>query len=846
MLRRVLLVLVLLATTLVLLAGGASVWLVKRAEPRYSGEVTVPGLVAPVEILYGPHGVPSIVASSPADLVFAQGYTVAGERMWQMDLMRRLGDGRLAEVFGPGALGLDRLFRTLGLGSDARRSLAELEAPYRELLSAHAAGVNAYLRDAAGRLPIEFRIAGFDPDPWRPEDSLIVGAYLSWTQSFNLRQELAYLPLAARVGPERARELFPVDAGVPAPPPPELPADVLAPVQPAGEPAAAPVTGPERGPAAGAGQAGTPELAARLLALLETPAALGLPAPGAASNAWAVTGRRTADGQAMLANDPHLAPGMPGVWYELEIRAPGLHAAGLALPGVPLILIGHNEDLGWGFTSAIADTQDLFLERPSADGRAVERPGGASEPIESRLEHIPVKGVGTVPLAVGRTSLGQILNACLEGPAPGRDSMALPRLASPYLLTLRQANDLPDRGFPALLGLNRASTLEEARAAVLGFRQVSQNLLVAHRNGGIAWQVSGLLPRRTRGTGTYPAPGWEAGWGWDGFEPQSANPGRTDPAGAALIAANNRTVPLDYPVHVASAWMAPYRAERIAERLAEAPPLSPGDMVAIQSDRLSIQARLTQQAVRRLEPGLRAADPQAWAIAENWLLPWDSVMDGASRPGALFALIEPALYRELYGDELGDDLPVLSALAIAAYNPVQEVIRSGQSSFWDDRSTPEVEGQAEIWGRALRRAKSELDRRLPRPKHRRLDRLQTLVFPHAFHPLPGLGWLFDVGPVGLGGGPGTIDVAKPDPWDPGEIRFAPSARLVQTPADWSATRGTLPLGQSGHRLSPYRKDQLADWLAGRTHPWPWNGPPQGRVEGTLTLSPAAAAPPQSQ
>jgi acyl-homoserine lactone acylase PvdQ len=814
-------ILLALLLTAALAAALYGLWLSKAAEPVYTGEVGLPGLLATVRVDFGPHAVPTIRAESTRDLAFAQGYVVASERMWQMDLMRRLAGGRLAEVFGADALEVDRLFRTVGLGSSARRAFADLDAAERDILRAYAHGVNAYQAGASGRPPIEYRIAGFAPEPWMPEDSLAIGAYMAWTQSFNLREELTFLRVAARVGKERARELFPVDQGVAAPPiSPELPESALT--------DASALTG-------------------ALMTLVQAPAGLGLPVSGGASNAWSVTGQRSADGGALLANDPHLVASVPSIWYELELIGPDLHVAGLALPGVPLVLIGHNADLGWGFTSAIADNQDLFLERlvpareAGSHAEAVERPDGVAEPIETRTQRIQVRGAEPVELRVRRTSQGVILNDILAQEALGRveDGApgAIPRVDSPYLLALRQVDDLPDRGFSAFLGLNRARTLDEARAHMDGFRQVAQNLMLVHRDGGIAWHLVGLLPLRGKGSGAFPAPGWVAGYGWQGYVPQSQNPGRIDPAGAALITANNRTIPPDYPVAVSNSWMSPYRAERIAELLAEAPPLTPAAMAQMQSDRFSIQARLVQDALRGMASNLRTADPAAWAIAEELLLPWDGVMDGSSRAAALFALLEPALYRALYGDELGEDLEVLMGLAIVAYNPIQETIRSGRSSFWDDLGTPEVEGPAVIWGRAIRAAERSLAERLPQREDQRLERLVDLTFPHAFSRIPLLGRLFEVGPLGVGGGADTIDVTKASAVAPETALFVPSARLVLAASDWAESRGTLPLGQSGHRLSPYRTDQLEDWLAGGTHPWPWNGPPAGASIGRLTLTP---------
>ena len=813
MLKRLSVAALALLLNLVVIAGAWLWWQAKRAEPSYAGELVLPGLGAPVAVRFGPHAVPSIAAGSTRDLVFAQGYLTAAERMWQMDLLRRLGDGRLAEVFGPQALDSDRLFRTLGLGGSARRALAELDAQERGLLAAYADGVNAWRTQAQGRLPLEYRLAGVGPAPWRPEDSLVVGAYLAFTQSFNLKEELTFLRAAQRLGKERARELFPTDEGVPAPEvAPELPERPLTTLETAGV-----------------------DTVGALVALLNWPATLGLPVPGPASNGWAARGERTADGAALLANDPHLMATAPGLWYELELSAPGLHAAGLSLPGVPLVLIGHNADLAWGFTSAIADTQDLFLERPTADGTQVERATGTPEPIQTRVQQITVKGAEPVELAVRRTSHGVILNDVVVHP-PTVEPGALPALASPYLIALSQVDDPPDRSVVAVLRLNRARTLEEARAAGLDFTRVALNLMLASRDGDIAWQVTGVLPRRGRGAGTFPAPGWIDGYAWVGTVPQGENPTLTNPDGDALVTANNRTVPLDFPVDLGHSWFAPYRAQRIVERLAASPGADPTAMAAMQADRASIQARHLIAALRRIGPDLRAADPAAWVIAERDLLPWDGTMDGASRPAALVVLLESALWRALYGDELGADLGAVESLADLSYNSLQETLRTGESSFWDDVTTPAREGPAEVWARALHAADAQLAATLPEPREQRLARLRTLTFRHAFHPLPVIGRLFDVGPIGVGGAADTLDVTKASPSEPREALVVPSVRVVQVPADWTRTRATLPLGQSGHWLSPYRRDQLDDWRHGRGHPWPWNGP-AGAVIGELVLRP---------
>ena len=414
--------------------------------------------------------------------------------------------------------------------------------------------------------------------------------------------------------------------------------------------------------------------------------------------------------------------------------------------------------------------------------------------------------------------------------------MGLPRVTTPYLLALRTNLDVPDRAFAGVYGLNVARTLEEARRASLDLRHASQNAMLAHRDGGIAWQVTGLLPQRGRGLGFFPSPGWVAGYGWTGYVPQSDNPGATNPPGDAIVTANDRTIPTDNPVNVGQVWMAPYRRQRIVELLDRAKALTPQDMARMQMDRVCLLAGHYQQALRRVEPELRARDPEAWRIAEI-LLDWDRTMDGGSRAAALMILLQPALYQALYGDELGDDLPALMTLHMSAYTSLEETVRTGRSSFWDDIGTPEIEGPPEVWGRAVHAAWSRLQSFGKEPEDQQLARIRPLTFPHALGRVPVLGRLFDIGPIGVGGGDYTVDVMKGSPNDPLRPVVVPSMRVVFTPADWKATRGVLPLGQSGHRLSPYREDQLADWLAGGNRPWPWDGPAPGRGIGTLTLEP---------
>ena len=775
---RVLTALFAFAALVVITTAGGLYWLGKRAEPIYDGEVALAGLETPVSVRFGPHAVPSIAADSIDDLLYAQGYVVASERLWQMDLLRRLSGGRLAEVFGDAALRADRFYRTMGLPLAAREAYAALEPDYRRMLERYADGVNAYRRAALERPPLEYLIAGFDPAPWSPEDSLVIGEYMAWINSVNLREELIFLRLAGRLGNQLALELFPADVGIPAP-------------------AQAAQLPDYRALAAAVAVPDTPR---GLAATLSVRAA---PAPGiGASNVWAVNGPRADGGHALLANDPHLAPSTPGIWYELELSAPGYHAAGVALPGVPLVLIGHNQDLAWGMTTVTADTQDLFLERMTGDGKRVLRADGGSEPVQRRVEQIPVKDrAEPVELVIESTSHGVLIDDLVH--VRGANPEGLAAVALRERLALRRNLEVPERALVGLWRLGTATTVDQARAAGAELRHVSQNLVIAHRDGSIGWQVTGMLPLRGRGSGTFPVPGWEPGYGWSGYMPFSSNPGVTNPAAHELINANNRSVPEDSPVQIGNSWLPPYRAQRIEELLDGAAALNAAQFAEMQTDRESLRARVFMASLRRALPAMRVHDPVAARVAEGQLLSWPGDFPPDSHPAALYGLLLPALYRALYADELGDDLRLLMSIDFTSYGPLDEALRTDRSSFWDDVSTADVtEGPSETWARALRAAEAQLQDLLPDGDEQRLDRLRTLTFPHAFDGQPVLGELFNIGPIGMGGDSATVNVANASPLAPREIGYIPSVRVVYTPSDWTGTRGTLPLGWITRHSAP--------------------------------------------
>ena len=506
-------------------------------------EMSVPTLSAPVSVTLDQHGIPRITAATERDAAIALGWMHARDRMAQMELMRRGASGRLAEITGPGALRLDRFTRTLGLLQSAEADLAALPPDARDQLDAYAEGVNALIAARGRRAAPEFLWTG-EPEPWRPVDSLLWGKVMGLWLSGNWRREVERARLAT-LAPGMLEDLWP-----------------------------------------GAGD-GRPDLAA-----LPSPAALArlaaaipvfgqdAPLPDSASNAWAVSGARSTSGAPLLASDPHLGFQAPIIWYLARIDLPeGRFRVGASAPGVPGIVIGRNERLAWGFTTTHSDTQDVFVER-LAGPDAYETPDGP-RPFTLREEMIPVRGQEPERFTVRETRHGPVVS--------GLDGLVA---AEGHVLAVAMANLAPrDTAAAALIALNRATTLPEARAAAALLTSPPQNLLVATTGGEIAQYLVGRTPIRRQGDGSLPARGWDGSQDWVGFVPFESMAHVENPASGMLANANARPSAPEHPVFLGRDWPGDWRLRRIRELLAARPRHDAASFAAMQNDVVSLFAR---------------------------------------------------------------------------------------------------------------------------------------------------------------------------------------------------------------------------------------------------------------
>ena len=560
-----------LLLTLAILGCGFAAWLVFITLPDAREELAIPGLSAPVLISLDSHGIPRISARTERDAAVALGYLHARDRLFQMDMMRRGGTGRLAEIAGDAALRLDRFSRTLGLAQRARADLEALTSETRDLLQAYADGVNAWIT-IRGRLTApEFLYLG-EPEPWKPEDSLLWGKIMGLWLSGNWRRDVDRARLGQILPPERLRVLFPEDDS-----PGRLDLAAL-----------------------GAGPL------ARLLAQVPT-FGVDAPVPSSASNAWAAAAARSTSGAPLLANDPHLGFQAPIIWYLARIELPdGRFRAGATAPGVPAVVIGRNERIAWGFTTTHSDTQDVFVERVAGANR-YETPEGPQS-FALRNETISVRGrAEREVLQVRETRHGPVISDLDPDAGLPRDTV----------LAVAMANLAPsDTAADALMALNRATSVQEARAAAARLTSPAQNLMVGDADGRIAQYLVGRTPVRRSGDGSLPVRGWNGAADWTGFVPFDSMPHLEDPGSGVLAAANSRPAPPDHPVFLGRDWPGDWRLRRIGELLGAKPRHDAAGFAAMQNDIVSDFARDVLPTLQAIQPSPTAA--RAHALLADW------------------------------------------------------------------------------------------------------------------------------------------------------------------------------------------------------------------------------------
>lgn len=777
---------------LAMLSAAAFLWL-RTSLPVYSGIQALNGLDAKVDIVFDRNAVPHIRASTTNDAYRALGYVHARDRLFQMDFMRRLGAGRLSEVVGRPTLGLDRTMRTLGLHRLATETYKRLPSDAQSALDSYAEGVNAFLESRSGALPPEFVLLRYAPDQWTPPDSLVWGRLMAMRLTGNWRTEALRAALAERLSPEQLNDLWP-DAAAEAPP-------TLA--------AAIP----------------TSDFARVMDRLLQdVPPWLK---QRSASNSWVLSGNRTTTGQPLLANDPHLGFRAPGLWYLAQIETPDLKVTGATVPGVPFHILGHNGHVAWAFTTTDSDTQDLFLERRS-DGNpdAYDTPAGPRK-FEARTEEIGVRGQPPEPITIRSSRNGPIISDVYRQLRRSIDKKYDVALASAGL----RADDLTPL---ALMRLNRSRNWDEFVAALENFHAPQQNISYADRDGNIGLYAPGRIPVRKRGQGKTPSPGWSNTHGWQGFVPYENLPRAFNPPSGALINANHRLVPKNYPWFLTDEWSAPYRAIRLHDLLSRDKPQSVEMSGRVQNDNVSLAAKeLLPLLLRELGPRTGTSGEIVTALSA-----WDGTMSRRRPEPLIFSMWLAETNKALYADELG---PLFSRYYGQRPRTVVHMLTRKQR-WCDNVDTPPTESCRDVVSGAFDKAISRLTELYGDDfRSWTWGTAHEATFKHPlFGRIPVLRSVADIR-IESDGGAYTVNRAQPrltDPNNPFASVHGPGYRAVYDLANLDASLFATATGQSGNLLSRYYANNTEAWRDGK-----FINIPQSREDavkgaiGVLTLTP---------
>jgi penicillin G amidase len=772
----------------VLAVAAATALMVLRAPlPPVRGRLVVAGLRAPVAVVRDRVGVAHVDAASMEDAAFAMGLVHAQERLWQLDLNRRVASGRISEIAGAQALPADRFLRRVGLRRIAAEEADLLDGETLAMLEAYAAGVNAVI-GGRRRLPVEFTLLRLRPEPWKPVDSIACAKLLALGLSCNWDAELQRLRLLGAVGPEVAARLHLV--------------------YPQSNPTILANTARQAGPRAGA----------ELLELYSA-AAAWLPSAVGASNAWAVAPSRTATGRPLLCNDPHLEPTVPSIWFAAHIRAgDDFETTGVTFAGHPFPVIGHNRRVAWGYTNSFVDAQDLIVEQ--FDSRGGSRYRTEKGWAESRVvrEVIRVKDTSDAVEEVVITRHGPVVERC-DDPGSGR-----------WLgLALQWTALTPAHASRALLAVQRASDWDSFRQAFAGLDAPSQNCVYADVDGHIGYFCNGRVPVRRRTPSGLPVPGWEGDLRWQRFLGIEEVPQQLDPPDGLVITANNRIVGEGFPHYIADDYMAGYRARRLHELL-HGDHMDAEWMRTVQLDVLSPPAA----EVSGLLAAVSCGAPPAEAMRRR-LVAWD----GHMAPGR----IEPTMYqafmlrlaehalRPLCADAWGIAAGATLSHPVFEYpgnfigraTPLLvESWAAGDESLFDGLTTwPEVAEQA------LEDAVADLGRTLGGKRRWRWGRVHRIVLRHPLAVRPLLGRLLNAPSIRIGGDVDTVMATAQRPGADFATRvMAPSWRQVLDVGAWDrGCTGILYPGQSGHRASRHHHDLTKRWLRNRQFQLSWGDAP---------------------
>ncbi|WP_030673656.1 penicillin acylase family protein [Streptomyces sp. NRRL B-1347] len=931
--RRARLIVILLVLAVVGGIGFGAYWsisTVRASFPQTKGTIDLKGLKGPVDVKRDGNGIPQIYADSPEDLFMAQGFVQAQDRFWEMDVRRHMTSGRLSEMFGKSQVKTDEFLRTLGWHRVAKKEYdSKLSPETKKYLQAYAKGVNAYLDGKEGKeISLEYAALEFEndykPQKWTPVDSVAWLKAMAWDLRGNMQDEIDRSLMTSRLGPSQIKDLYPdypydrnkpiVQEGAYDAATKKFSGDASDASQSQSGTGTGTGTGGTAGTGTGTGGTGTgtgtgtggtgtstagtgvagnaqppsglqSQLSGLSDVLDEVPdAGLGSNGNGIGSNSWVVSGAHTITGKPLLANDPHLAPQLPSVWYQMGLHCRSVSAkcqydvSGYTFSGMPGVVIGHNQDIAWGMTNLGADVTDLYLEKFTADGYQF---GKKVLPFTSREEKIKVAGGKTKTITVRETNNGPLISdrddeLVKVGKRAQVDSAA-PDRGEGYGIALRWTALTPGKSMDAVFELNRAKDFKEFREAAASFEVPSQNLIYADTEGNIGYQAPGKIPTRGKGDGSLPAPGWDPKYRWNGYIEQDELPYEYNPKRGYIVTANQAVISDKYPYKLTTDWGYGARSQRIEDlikaKTKNGGKISTEDMRLMQTDNSSEIARL-------LVPKLLKVDISDKHVreAQKLLEGWDYTQDADSAAAAYFNAVWRSILQLSIGNKLPKELRVKGQClwvdhtsdtrpadddkkvrecgerdADSAqpdggdryFEVIRKILNDEDNDWWKtpgSRTDKETKNRDQLFARALADARWDLTAKLGKD----IDtwswgRLHRLTLKNQTLGTEGPGWLqwvLNRGPWKLGGGEATVNATGWNAAGGYDVIWVPSMRMVVNLKDFDKSRWINLTGASGHAYSDHYTDQTSKWVKGELLPWSYSKKAvEDSTSDTLVLKP---------
>jgi penicillin amidase len=806
-LKRVLTIVLVVVVVLLLVSCGAGYWFVTKSFPQIDGTLHIRGLTSNVQVVRDPLGIPHIYADNADDLFFAEGYVQAQDRLWQMEYNRRIGHGTLSEMFGAATIKQDRFLRTIGLGRAAEADVTAMSDSDKRPLQAFANGVNAFIDAHRDNLPIEFTILGIQPAPWQPVDTVAWGKVMAYNLGGDYEAELLRASLIDKLGAAKEKELvLPYPATGPFTIPPEAKNYQSQMTDEKWQMTNVPIGAPD------------------WKAIAQINASLGLRDEAVGSNNWVVDGTKSATGKPLLANDPHLGIQMPSIWYEMGLHcvpksdACPYNVTGYTFPGVPGIVIGHNDRIAWGVTNVGPDVQDLYVEKINPQNPNQYEYQGKWEELQVVDEPIKVKNVVSETLHVQITRHGPIMTPVLPG------------VTQPLALQWTALRDR-SRLFESVLMIDRAQNWNDFRAALRLWDVPSQNFVYADVDGNIGYQMPGNVPIRPTGdNGSVPVAGWTGTNEWSGYIPFDELPFVYNPPTHFVATANQAVVPPTYKYLIANDWAAPYRKQRIDDLLTAKDKLSVDDFKAIQGDVYSIPLAQFQKYVVALQP-----EGFLQERAMEQVKAWNGKLTTDNTGGTILEATYQQLLVNLFADKLGKDLfDEYKAQNDAHRRAVLALLDQPNSDWWGK------DGRDAMLKKSFAEGVNWLGNQFgDAPTDWRWGRLHTATFSHPLGSVQPLDRLFNAGPIAAPGGVNTVFATSFKVVDNRyDVSTVSSMRMIVDLSNLANSLQMHTTGQSGQPLNKHYSDMVLLWRDVQYAPMYFDRAALDQVkEGTLVLEP---------